>query len=221
MWRSLVGRRGLAGLFAAALLLPACAEQPVFRGTDVSRVDWGGDFTLVSHRGSPVSTEAFRGKVLILFFGYTHCPDICGPTLAKLAALRKQLGSDAGQVQILFITVDPERDTTGQLARFVSKFDPGFVGLTGTPDQIAAVAREYKVGYMQNPGSPAASPTIRHSGSVFVKDATGKLRLLFKNEMPVADMTHDIRRLLEEHGGDRSVKSTEGNVHAKQIHQTA
>lgn len=190
-------RRCLPGLLAAALLLPACTERPAFRGTDVSNVDWGRDFTLVSHQGPPVSTEAFRGKVLILFFGYTHCPDICGPTLAKLAALQKELGPEAERVQVLFVTVDPERDTPEQLRRFVPPFNPRFIGLTGTPDQIAAVARDYKVGYTGNPAEPAASPTIAHSESIFVRDPTGRLRLLFRNEVPMADMAHDIRLLLK------------------------
>ncbi len=164
---------------------------------DISSVDWGGNFTLVSHRGRPVSTEAFRGKVLVLFFGYTHCPDICGPTLAKLAALQKELGRDAECVQVLFVTVDPQRDIPEQLARFVSAFDPSFIGLRGTAEQIAAVAREYKVGYRRNPASPAAQPTIQHAGSIFVKDGAGRLRLLFQDETPVADMAHDIRLLLK------------------------
>ena len=190
-------RPQLVSMLVAALLLPACTERAAFRGIDVGGVDWGGDFTLVSHEGRPVSTAAFRGKVLILFFGYTHCPDICGPTLAKLAALRKQLGPEAEWVQILFVTVDPERDTPDQLRRFVPRFDPGFIGLTGMPEQIAAVARDYKVGYTGNPAEPAAPPTIAHSGSIFVKDRGGSLRLLFRNETPVADMAHDVRLLLK------------------------
>lgn len=190
----------LTGLLIVVFLTTACSpERPVIRGTDLSGVDWGGDFTLVSHQGSPVSTAGFRGKVLILFFGYTHCTDICGPTLAKLAALKKRLGPDAGRIQVLFVTIDPEHDTPEQLARFVTAFDPGFIGLTGTPEQIAAVARDYKVGYVSHPAAPAASTAIQHSGSIFVKDGAGKLRLLFKNETPVADMGHDIRQLLKEH----------------------
>jgi len=193
-------RRWLPGPLLAVTLIAACSPaRPAFRGTDLSGVDWGGDFTLVSQTGEPVSTEAFRGKVLILFFGYTHCTDICGPTLAKLAALQKQLGPDAGRVQVLFVTIDPQHDTPEQLARFLSDFDRRFIGLTGTPDRIAAVARDHKVGYVSKPAATVAPAAIQHSGSVFVKDGTGKLRLLFKNDAPVADMAHDIRQLLKEH----------------------
>ncbi|WP_169924133.1 SCO family protein [Sulfurifustis variabilis] len=179
------------------LLLPACTESPALRGMDLSGVDWGRDFTLVSHQRPPVSTEAFRGKVLILFFGYTHCPDICGPTLAKLAALQKELGPEAEHVQVLFVTIDPERDTPEQLRRFVPQFDPRFIGLTGTPEEIAAAAREYKVGYMSHPGSRTASSIIQHSGNVFVKDQRGRPRSLFANETPVVDMAHDVQLLLK------------------------
>ncbi len=186
-----------SSLLLAALLLVACtASPPAFRGTDLSMVGWGKDVTLTAHTGARVSTADFRGKVTVLFFGYTHCPDICAPTLTKLAAVRKALGSDAEKVQVLFITVDPKHDTPKQLAAFVPKFDPSFIGLTGTPAEIGAVAAEYKVAYSQTPARPQQQVLIDHSGGMLVKDRTGKLRLLFKNDMPVADMTADLRLLL-------------------------
>lgn len=184
--------------FAAALLamiVGGCTSPaPTFRGTDVSQVQWGKDITLTAHTGRRVSTGEFRGKVVVLFFGYTHCPDICAPTLAKLAAVRQALGPEADKVQVLFITVDPQHDTPAQLARFVPKFDPSFIGLTGTAAETAAIASEYKIAYAATATQPAS---IDHSGGILVKDGSGKLRLLFRNEMPVADMAADLRLLLK------------------------
>lgn len=177
-------------LAAAVACTPA---KPDFKGADITGVDWGGDVRLQAHTGNQVSTADFRGKVVVLFFGYTHCPDICAPTLAKLAAVRKDLGSDGNNFQVLFITVDPAHDNAARLAAFVPKFDPTFIGLTGTPEQIASVAREYKIAY-----APGSDPElVEHSSGILVKDGSGKLRLLWKNNTPVADMTHDVRLLLQ------------------------
>ena len=190
--------RPILALLAIALLAACTSPQPpVFRGTDLSMVDWGKDVTLTAHTGERISTAAFRGKVTVLFFGYTHCPDICAPTLTKLAMVRKALDADADRLQVLFVTVDPAHDTPAQLAAFVPKFDPSFIGLTGTPAEIGAVAAEYKVAYAATPADKRRQTLIDHSGGMLVKDATGKLRLLFKNEMPAADMTADLRQLLK------------------------
>lgn len=178
--------------------LAACAPAPTFKGTDLSAVDWGGDFALTAHTGERVKASDYRGKVVVMFFGYTHCPDICAPTLQKLALLMKRLGEDANRVQVLFVTVDPRHDTPEQLAGFVPKFHPTFIGLTGTEEEIAAVAREYKAAYHENPQSHAGHVLIDHFGGMMVKDAAGKLRLLFKNDMPVEDMEHDVRLLLKQ-----------------------
>lgn len=192
-----IGRRFFIAIVAIALF--GCAERsPSFKGTDLSRVTWGDDIRLTSHTGKPVSTADFRGKVIVLFFGYTHCPDICAPTLAKLAALRKNLGNDAEKLQVFFVTVDPMHDTPPQLAFFVPKFDPSFIGLTGKREEIAAVANEYKIAYAPERKNAKVHPAIDHSGVILAKDAKGKLRVMFANDMPVADMEHDIRLLLKE-----------------------
>jgi len=183
--------------------LAACtASTPAFKGTDISTVNWGEDFALQSHTGARVSTADFRGKVAILYFGYVDCPDVCAPTLAKLAAARKLLGPDADKLQVVFVTVDPRHDTPARLADFVPKFDPSFVGLTGTPDEIAAVAREYKIAYQNHPPSATAhahAPAMTdHSRGMLVKDPNGKLRLFFAGDAPSADVAHDVRALLTE-----------------------
>lgn len=178
------------------LALAACTPAADFRATDISSVDWGADVVLQSHTGKRVSTADFRGKIVLLFFGYMHCADICPPTLMKLAALRKALESDAARVQVLFITVDPARDTAPKLATFLPAFDPSFIGLTGTTAEIAAVAHEYKVPYV--PATAGSHHHLPHSGDVLVKDANGKMRLLFRQDTSVTDMAHDLRLLLQE-----------------------
>ena len=176
-----------------ALAIPACTPpKPTFKGSDVTGVDWGGDIALTAHTGKRVSTADYRGKILVLFFGFTNCPDICSPTLAKLAALRKALGADAARVQVFFVTVDPANDTPQQLASFLPKFDPSFVGLTGTADEVTAAAREYKV---VSAPSDSSGTRFDHSGSMMVKDKAGKMRLVWRKDLSVEDMAHDIKLL--------------------------
>lgn len=184
--------RTAVALILVITLFACTPPKPTFKGSDVTGIDWGGDVTLIAHTGKRVSTAEYRGKILILFFGFTNCPDICSPTLAKLAALRKTLGADAAQVQVFFVTVDPASDTAQQLASFLPKFDPTFIGLTSTADELTAAAREYKV-----VAAPAGASNERfdHSGSVMVKDKAGKLRLIWRNDLSVEDMAHDLKLL--------------------------
>jgi protein SCO1/2 len=182
--------------FLCVLFVAACSPAPTFKATDISGVDWGsGDFELTAHTGQRAKAADFRGKVTVMFFGFTHCPDVCPPTMAKLAVLMQRLGDDAKRVQVLFITVDPKNDTVKQLAGFVPQFHPSFIGLTGTDKEIAAVASEYKVAYGKNPKNPTL---VDHSTGILIKDAKGKLRLLVKNDVPVEDLEHDVRVLLKE-----------------------
>ncbi len=192
--------RAAAFLFALLLLAACVPAKPVFKGTDISGVEWGGDFELTAHTGKRVKVSDFQTKVVVLFFGYTHCPDICAPALAKLAGLQKQLGADAERVQVLFVTFDPGHDTVKQLAGFVPKFHPSFLGLTGSAQEIAKVAQDYKVAYAANPKDASGQVLVDHSGGMMVKDAKGKLRLLWKNDASVDDLAHDVRLLLKERG---------------------
>ncbi len=179
-------------------LIAACSPAPTFKSTDISGVEWGGDFTLTAHTGKPVKASEFNGKVVIMFFGYTHCPDICAPTLVKLDQVVKRLGEDAKNVQVLFITVDPGHDTVKQLAGFIPPFNPSFIGLTGSDKEIAAVAADYKVAYGQNPQVKPGEIIVDHFTGILVKDRKGKLRLLVKNDVAVDDIAHDVRVLLRE-----------------------
>lgn len=180
------------------LWLVACAPPaPAFKATDISGVDWGGDFELTAHTGKRMRVSEFQGKVVVMFFGYTHCPDICAPTLVKLDQAVKRLGDDAKHVQVLFITVDPEHDTVKQLAGFIPQFNPSFIGLTGSDQEIAAVAGEYKVAYGKNPENKPEQMLVDHSTGILVKDGKGKPRLLMKNDVAVDDLVHDLTLLLK------------------------
>jgi len=182
---------GLIALLAVTLV--SCNENPPpFRSTALPGVEWGKDFTLTSHRGERYDTATLRGKVQVLFFGFTHCPDICAPTLAKLAQVNKALGQDSRRIQVLFITVDPDHDTPAQLAKFLPAFDASFIGLTGKAGELMAVAREHKI-YAEGAGE-----SIAHTGNVLVKDGSGKLRLIFPESATVEDMVHDLRLLLKQ-----------------------
>lgn len=186
-------------LFLAALFIVACSPPASrFKSTDISGVEWGGDFTLTAHTGKPVKVSDFNGRVVVMFFGYTHCPDVCAPTLVKLDQLVKRLGDDAKNMQVLFITVDPEHDTVKQLAGFIPPFNPSFIGLTGSAREIAAVASEYKVAYHKNSQSKPGQVLVDHSAGILVKDRRGKIRLLVKNDASVEDLEHDVRVLLRE-----------------------
>jgi protein SCO1/2 len=175
-----------------AIVLTACSKPPPFRGTVTEGVKWGGDFELTAHTGQRLRTVDYRGKLLVLFFGYAQCPDVCAPTLAKLAQLSRALGVDAERIQVLFISVDPEHDSPARLEKFLAGFDPAFIGLTGTLDELSAVAADHVVFFKQ-----ARAGRIEHTGMLFVKDAKGRLRLLMKESAPLDDVLHDVRLLLK------------------------
>ena len=185
-------------LLSLLALAGACSnEQSAFKTNDISGVTWGGDFSLVNHDGVRVRASDFAGKVVLVFFGYTHCPDICSPTLTKLAAVRRALTpQERNQLQVLFVTVDPAHDTPAQLKGFIPQFDPSFIGLTGSAAEVAAVARDYKVGVHQ--ASVAGGTKVDHSGSVFIKDASGKLRAYANEAASIDAIAHDVRMLLKE-----------------------
>jgi len=179
----------------ALVVLAACSKAtPDYRNTALEGVQWGKDFTLTSQTGARLNTADLRGKLLVLFFGYTHCPDICAPTVAKLAQAVKMLGEEGKRVQVLFISVDPEHDTPAQLQRFVSGFGPSVIGLTGSTDEISAIAADHMVFFKQ----AKAGTRVEHTGMVFVKDARGRMRLLIKDSAPLDDIVHDLRLLLNE-----------------------
>lgn len=194
-------RLGMALLIAAAVLMGSgCKrsvdQQEIFKSTDVTEANFAKDFHLTDHNGQSRTLSDFKGQVVVLFFGYIHCPDICPNTLSELAAVMRRLGPDADKVQVLFVTLDPERDTQSVLAQFVPSFNPKFIGLYGTPAQIAETAKEYKLVYQKQPGKSKGSYTLDHSAGTYLYDTTGKLRLYASYGQGVDALVADIQVLL-------------------------
>jgi protein SCO1/2 len=183
--------------FAIAALLLGCDRGPSFRSTDITGADFGKSFQLLDHNGQPRALSDFHGKVVVVFFGFTHCPDVCPTTLAELARAVKQLGPDGERVQVLMVTVDPERDTPEVLKQYVTALDPHFVGLTGDPDAIARTAREFKVFYQKSPGATPETYSVDHSSGSYVFDPQGRLRLLVTYGQGADVFAHDIAQLLK------------------------
>jgi protein SCO1/2 len=173
------------------------ADAPSFRSTDITGADFGKDFQLTDFNGQSRQLADFRGKVVAVFFGYTHCPDVCPTTLSELASARRKLGADAGKVQVLFITADPERDTPEVLKQYVTAFDPTFLGLRGTPEQTAQLAKAFKVIIQKNSGADPNNYTVDHSSGTYVYDTSGRLRLYMSYGQSAELFAHDIAQLLK------------------------
>jgi protein SCO1/2 len=186
----------------AALLVLAVAAcgpaAPKFQGSDVTGISYGRDFRLNDHTGKPRTLADFRGKVVVMFFGYTQCPDACPTTLSELAATMQKLGPDAARVQVLFVTVDPERDTADLLSRYVPAFNPSFLGLYGDAAATAATAKEFKIIYQKQPGSTPGAYSMDHSAGTYVFDPQGRLRVFESYGQGPEVFAHDIRVLLQE-----------------------
>jgi protein SCO1/2 len=197
-WRTLFV--ALACVLAATLC--ACGqERAKFTGTDVSGASFGRDFDLIDQNGTRRTLADFRGKVVVLFFGYTHCPDVCPTTMAQLAQATHELGDDAKRVQVLFVTVDPQRDTQELLARYVPAFDPSFLGLRGDAQATDRVTRDFKILVQKNPGSSPDNYTVDHSAGTYIFDPQGRLRVYVSYGQGPEVFVHDIRALLRDSSG--------------------
>lgn len=181
------------------MALSACqpnAQQNQFSATDISGADFAQTLNLTDHTGKPRALADFKGKVVALFFGYTHCPDVCPTTMADLKQAMKLLGAHSDDVQVLFVTLDPERDTQEVLAQFVPGFDPRFIGLRGTVAEVAANLSEYKV-YAAKVSEPGKSGyTMDHSAGLYVFDKTGAPRIYLGYGEKPANIAHDLQLLL-------------------------
>lgn len=192
--------RALFGLVFAALTLAGCGGSgPSFKNTDITGADYGKDFALADHTGKPRTLADFRGKVVVMFFGFTRCPDVCPVTLAELKAIKEQLGEDGTRLQVLFVTVDPERDTQKLLADYVPAFDPSFLGLFGNPAATAKVAKDFRVFYQKAPGKTPDSYSVDHTAGSYIFDPQGRLRL-FARHGNAHNLVADIRTLLRTSG---------------------
>jgi protein SCO1 len=181
----------------ALLLLTGCApEGPKFKSSDITGANFGHELALNDHTGRARTLADYRGKAVVVFFGYTQCPDFCPTTLSELAETMKRLGPEADRVQVLFVTVDPERDTREILAQYVPAFDPRFVGMYGDAAATERAAKEFKVIYQKQPGATPGSYTMDHSAGTYIFDPQGRLRLYVSYGQGPDVLTHDLHELL-------------------------
>lgn len=191
--------RSLLGICSAVMfsLLLGCGQDGAkFGGTDITGATFGQDFHLTDHNSKPRSLANFRGKVVVMFFGYTQCPDVCPTTMSEMAEALKQLGTDADKVQVLFVTLDPERDTPQLLANYVPQFNPSFLGLYGDAAATQKVAKDFRIFYEKREGATPTSYTLDHTSGTYVFDAKGRLRLFERYGQKPEAVAADIRELL-------------------------
>ena len=182
---------------AMVLALAGCGPgKPQFEGVDITGANYAHDFHLIDASGAPRSLADYRGKEVVMFFGYTQCPDVCPTTMADLKAVMHMLGPDADRVQVLFVTLDPERDKPALLAQYVPAFDPRFVGLYADEATTARTAKEFKVFYQRVPGPTPTSYTFDHTAGTYVFDTDGRVRLFLRQGQSARSIAHDLKQLL-------------------------
>lgn len=188
----------LALLLMSVFVLGACSkEQPAsYVATDISGASYARDFQLTDHNGKARTLADFRGKVVAIFFGYTHCPDVCPTTLSDFAIAMKRLGKDAEKVQVIFVTVDPERDTRALLAQYVPAFHPSFLGMYTTPVMTQALASEFKLFYQKQAIDKRGRYAVDHSAGTYIYDPQGRVRLYMAYGQGPEAIAHDIAQLL-------------------------
>lgn len=182
---------------ATALFMGCSKDGPAFRGLDITGADYANDFHLADHNGKLRSLQDFRGKVVVVFFGFTQCPDVCPTAMQELADVKKMLGPDADRLQGIFITVDPERDQAEMLKAYMGNFDPAFLALRPTPQELPTLAKNFKVYYKKIEGKTPTSYSIDHSAGSYLYDPAGKLRLYARHASGASMMAEDIRTLLK------------------------
>ena len=191
-------------LWGAAAVLSGCdklgttasSNAPSFRAVDITGAEYARQLDLVDQNGQPRTLADFKGKVTVIFFGYTQCPDVCPTTMAELAQIKKSLGKEGDRLQAVFVTIDPERDTAAVLKAYMAGFDPSFVALRGTVDQTKAAAKEFKVFFAKAPGASDGSYTMDHTAGSFVFDAQGRVRLFVRYGAGIEPLTADLKTLL-------------------------
>jgi protein SCO1/2 len=187
-----------AVLASAAGLLSACSEaKPQFSSVDVTGASYAKDFELTDHNGKVRHLADFKGKVVVMFFGYTQCPDVCPTTMAELAEVKKALGADGDRLQGIFVTVDPARDTPEVLKGYMENFDPTFLALYTTPEKLETLAKDFKVYYKRVNGQTPTSYTMDHSAGSYIYDTQGNLRLFTRYGSGAKVLAADIQLLLK------------------------
>lgn len=188
----------IAIYFLLATVLFGCDEKPVFHNLDVTGIaGYANDFRMTDHNGTPRTMADFRGKVVVLFFGFTHCPDVCPTTLSDMRKVMERLGDDAKRVQVLFVTVDPARDTPTLLSKYVPAFHPSFLGLHGDSAATQKMASDFKILYKLREGQTPETYTVDHTAASLVFDAAGRLRLFVGYGMEPDKILADIQLLLK------------------------
>jgi protein SCO1 len=200
-------RRHWLALIAASGLLAACdrandastgsAAKPGFKSVDITGAEYAKEFSLPDSRGKLRTLADFQGQVVVVFFGYVQCPDVCPTTMAELAQIKKLLGTDGRRVQGVFITVDPERDTPEVLDAYIGTFQSDFVALRGTPEQTKATAQHFKVFFSRVAGKTPTSYTIDHTAGSYVFDPKGRIRLFSRHGTKTEDLVADLKQLLQ------------------------
>lgn len=184
-------------LFALGLAMFGCSKAPLeFKNVDLTGADYAKNFSLTDHHGKTRSLADFKGKAVLVFFGFTQCPDVCPTTMAEMGLVMKELGPLADKLQVIFITVDPERDTQALLAQYVPAFDPRFLGLYGDLKATEAIAKEFKIFYKKVP-TKGGSYTIDHTAGSYVFDTEGRVRLFVRHGQGAAPIVSDLKLLLQ------------------------
>ena len=191
-------------LFGACVLaislvgLSACSEpKPAFKGVDITGADYAKELNLTDQNGQVRKLKDFSGKLVVVFFGYTQCPDVCPTTMQELAEVKRLLGPDGDKLQAVFVTVDPERDTTELLKAYVENFDASFVALRPTPEQLPFIAKDFKIYFKRVDGKTPTSYTVDHSAGSFTFDTQGRVRLFNRYGMGAQALADDFNLLLK------------------------
>ena len=196
--RLLAHGAGLAGALAA-LSLAGCSEsKPSFNAIDLTGAEYARDLRLTDMNGRERTLADFKGRVVAVFFGFAQCPDVCPTTLLEMKQVKDKLGADGGKLQVLYVTVDPERDTAEVMREYMQAFDPDFLALIPTPEQLAATAKDFKVYYKKVEGKTPGSYSMDHSAATYLYDPQGRLRLYARYGTPVDAMAADVRALLKQ-----------------------
>lgn len=190
-------KRHFLGLVGAALLAGCEPGKPAFRGVDITGADYAQGFELSDQHGRVRTLQDFAGKVVIVFFGFTQCPDVCPTSMQELAEVRRLLGADGEKLQGVFVTLDPERDTAELLKAYMDSFDPGFVALRPTPEQLPQVAKAFKIYYKRVEGKTPTSYTLDHSAGSYTFDPRGRVRLYNRYGSGAQALAEDVRLLLK------------------------
>ncbi|NMM27255.1 MAG: SCO family protein [Glaciimonas sp.] len=198
-------------LVAAVLTLTACGDKSLseslqnlispdkvaFQNTDITGIDYAKDFTLTDHHGKIRTLADFKGKAVVIFFGYTQCPDVCPTTMAEMATVMQELGPLSDRVQVLFVSIDPERDTQALLAQYVPAFDSRFLGMVGDKAATEKIAKDFRIFYQKVPGKEPGSYTMDHTAGSYVFDPQGRMRLFIRHGQGAAPIASDLKLLLK------------------------